>query len=80
MAAVLTLRRPPASGDNSRLRAVWPACWVGCAKGTHDSAPGGDHFGASLLDEATANGLNVQRRIGESLSDVIIRRAAKGKL
>jgi hypothetical protein len=32
------------------------------------------------LDEATANGLSVQRRMGESMSDVIIRLAAKGKL
>jgi hypothetical protein len=32
------------------------------------------------LDEAMANSLSVQRRIGENMSDVIIRLAAKGKL
>jgi hypothetical protein len=32
------------------------------------------------LDEDVANSLNVQRRIGESYSDVIIRLAAKGGL
>jgi hypothetical protein len=33
-----------------------------------------------MLDESTANSLNVQRRLGESLSDVIIRLARKGRL
>ena len=33
-----------------------------------------------LLDEATANGLSLQRRIGESMSDVIMRLAPKGGL
>jgi hypothetical protein len=30
-----------------------------------------------MLDENTANSLNVQRRIGESISDVIIRAAGQ---
>jgi hypothetical protein len=33
-----------------------------------------------MLDEKAVNNLNVQRRIGESLSDVIIRLARKGML
>jgi hypothetical protein len=33
-----------------------------------------------MLDENTANSLNVQRRIGERISDVIIRLARQGKL
>ena len=33
-----------------------------------------------MLDENTANSLNVQRRIGESVSDVIIRLARQGRL
>jgi hypothetical protein len=32
------------------------------------------------LDEPTANSLSVQRRIGESMSDVIMRLAPKGSL
>ena len=32
------------------------------------------------LDEATANSLSVQRRIGENMSDVIMRLAPKGSL
>jgi hypothetical protein len=32
------------------------------------------------LDESTINGLNVQRRVGESLSDVVIRLARQGRL
>jgi hypothetical protein len=32
------------------------------------------------LDEATANSLSVQRRIGESMSDVIMRLAPKSRL
>jgi hypothetical protein len=33
-----------------------------------------------MLDENTVNSLNVQRRLGESLSDVIIRLAQQGRL
>jgi hypothetical protein len=33
-----------------------------------------------LLDENTINSLNLQRRVGESLSDVIIRLAWQGRL
>jgi hypothetical protein len=32
------------------------------------------------LDEGTANSLSVKRRLGESMSDVSIRLAARGKL
>ena len=32
------------------------------------------------LDESTINSLNLQRRVGESLSDVIIRLARQGRL
>jgi hypothetical protein len=32
------------------------------------------------LDEATANSLSLQRRIGENMSDVIMRLAARGRL
>ena len=34
----------------------------------------------SALDETTANSLNLQRRLGESISDVIIRLARQGAL
>lgn len=45
-------------------------------------SPERDQRGRYLLwlDEGTANGLSVQRRLGESMSDVIIRLAAKGRL
>ena len=33
-----------------------------------------------MLDENTANSLNLQRRLGESISDVIIRLARQGRL
>jgi hypothetical protein len=33
-----------------------------------------------MLDENTVNSLNVQRRLGESISDVIIRLAQQGRL
>jgi hypothetical protein len=33
-----------------------------------------------MLDESTANSLNVQRRLGESISDEIVRLARKGRL
>jgi hypothetical protein len=33
-----------------------------------------------MLDENTANSLNLQRRLGESISDVIIRLAQQGRL
>ena len=33
-----------------------------------------------VLDENTANSLNLQRRLGESISDVIIRLAQQGRL
>ena len=33
-----------------------------------------------MLDESSANSLNVQRRLGESISDVIVRLARKGRL
>ena len=33
-----------------------------------------------MLDENTANSLNLQRRLGESISDVIIRLARLGRL
>ena len=33
-----------------------------------------------MLDENTVNSLNVQRRLGESISDVIIRLAGQGRL
>jgi hypothetical protein len=33
-----------------------------------------------MLDENTANSLKLQRRLGESISDVIIRLARQGKL
>ena len=33
-----------------------------------------------MLDENTVNSLNVQRRLGESISDVIIRLAWQGRL
>jgi hypothetical protein len=33
-----------------------------------------------MLDENTANSLNLQRRLGESISDVIIRLALQGRL
>ena len=33
-----------------------------------------------MLDENTVNSLNVQRRLGESISDVIVRLARKGRL
>jgi hypothetical protein len=32
------------------------------------------------LDEATANSLSVQRRIGDNMSDVIMRLSVKGRL
>jgi hypothetical protein len=32
------------------------------------------------LDEATANSLSVQRRIGENMSDVIMRLSVRGRL
>jgi hypothetical protein len=42
--------------------------------------PERDQLGRYLvwLDEATANSLSVQRRMGESMSDVIMRLAPKG--
>ena len=33
-----------------------------------------------MLDENTANSLNLQRRLGESISDVIIRLVRQGRL
>ena len=33
-----------------------------------------------MLDESSANSLNVQRRLGESISDEIVRLARKGRL
>jgi hypothetical protein len=33
-----------------------------------------------MLDENTASSLNLQRRLGESISDVIIRLARQGRL
>jgi hypothetical protein len=33
-----------------------------------------------MLDESTANSLNLQRRHGESISDVITRQARQGRL
>ena len=33
-----------------------------------------------MLEENTANSLNVQRRLGESISDEIVRLARKGRL
>jgi hypothetical protein len=44
-----------------------------------DPERGRGHYLLSL-DEDAANSLSVQRRIGESYSDVIIRLAAKGGL
>jgi hypothetical protein len=44
--------------------------------------PERDERGRCLLtlDEGAANSLSVQRRLGESISDVIIRLAEKGRL
>ena len=51
-------------------------------KGAVALKPERDQQGRYLLclDEATANSLSVQRRIGENMSDVIMRLSVKGRL
>jgi hypothetical protein len=51
-------------------------------KGAVAPKPERDQQGRYLLclDEATANSLSVQRRIGENMSDVIMRLSVKGRL
>jgi len=45
----------------------------------HRSPPGRNTARTFMLDEGAVNSLSMQRRLGESMSDVIIRLARKGK-